>query len=86
MGMQKEQFEKLVEPLGYFKRRWTGPEAGPDAYQDEVFILFEKPKACPDCLTATVGRNVTYEKKVSYNGKWRTKCRHCKEVWENIRL
>jgi hypothetical protein len=84
--MKKEQFEKLVEPLGSFKRKWSGHLAE-EAYEDMVFELKKPHKPCDDCDLMVRDRVIVIERKRDRddNTFWRTKCYNCKKKWNDLR-
>lgn len=73
--MKKEYFEKLLEPLGYFKKKWGDGN-------DDVFIPYQTSNLC---LVCKQGWEINIEKKWGYKDipYWRYKCRACKSTWEN---
>jgi len=85
--MEKSLFEEKLKAIGHFKRRWGG-HASDDAFQEMIFELKEAPQACPDCLTNAPGRHVVYQKYWGYKDRpyWRTKCVHCKTIWQKLHL
>lgn len=78
MGMQKEKFEKLLEPLGYFKKKWGDGN-------DDVFIPHPTSNLCIVCKN---GWTLTIEKKYGYKEQpyWRVKCGACKNHWQKTPL
>ena len=86
MGMKKEQFEKLVEPLGSFKRKWGGHLAE-EAYEDVVFEPTKAHVPCSDCDLMVRDRVIIIERKLDWKNDpyWRTKCHNCKKKWNNLR-
>jgi predicted Zn finger-like uncharacterized protein len=74
MGMDKTLFEKQLEPLGRFKKKY-----GDGA--DNVFVPHPTSNLCPLCLE---GHYLVIEKKWGWNDRpyWRVKCRTCKETWK----
>jgi hypothetical protein len=87
MGMEKEKFEKLVEPLGRFKRKWGG-NGSEEAYEDIIFEPVRTHKPCGDCDLMVKDRVIILERKVDKddNTYWRTKCATCKKKWKELRL
>ena len=72
--MQKEKFEKLLEPLGYFKKKWGDGN-------DDVFVPHPTSNLCEVCNN---GWTLTIEKKYGYKEQpyWRVKCTACKNHWQ----
>ena len=78
--MKKDQFEKLVKPLGSFKRKWGGHPSD-EAYQDIVFEPYQTSNLCQAC---NQGHIIHIERKFSRQNQyyWRWKCTNCKEHWQ----
>ena len=85
--MKKEQFKKLIEPLGSFKRKWGGHIAE-EAYEDMVFVPVKTHQACDACDVMVKGRVIILERKLDRDDTpyWRTKCDVCKKKWKELRL
>jgi len=84
--MKKEQFEKLVEPLGQFRRKWGGHIAE-EAYEDMVFEPNKPHLPCDACDVMVRGRVIILERKLDRDDTpyWRTKCDVCKRKWNDLR-
>jgi hypothetical protein len=86
MGMKKDLFEKLIEPLGSFKRKWGGHLAE-EAYEDMVFEPTKAHVPCSDCDLMVRDRVIIIERKLDRDDTpyWRTKCHNCKRKWNDLR-
>ena len=84
--MKKELFEKLVEPLGHFRRK-LGGHASDEAFEDIVFEPKKIHKECTDCDLMVKDRVIVIERKFDVKDQpfWRTKCVNCKKKWNNLR-
>lgn len=72
--MEKTKFEKLLEPLGNFKKKWGDGN-------DYVFMAHPTSNLCEVCEH---GWTLTIEKKLGYKERpyWRVKCMACKNHWQ----
>ena len=73
--MQKEYFQKLLEPLGKFKRK----------FGDIDSYVFEPNPTSNLCIVCKQGNYLIIEKKQNHKEQsyWRIKCKACKNFWQN---
>ena len=64
--MDKQLFNKKIEPIGRMRRKWRGT----DSPEDLVFEAHYRDPTCPDCT------EVEFILKTS---TWFRKCIHCRE-------
>jgi hypothetical protein len=83
--MKKDLFEKLVEPLGKFRRKMGGHNTE-EAYEDVVFVPEKTEKPCGDCDLVVEDRIIIIERKLDHSNQpyWRTKCHNCKKKWNHF--
>lgn len=80
--MDKEIFLKRLEGLGSLKRK-KGGYYKEDGYEDLVFIPTPRPAACPE---EHLDKIFEIKWKSDGSAKWKTKCKHCGEVWRGLFL
>lgn len=86
--MDQNEFKTKINQVGDFKRKWGGrsPETG--EWEELVFVTKDIIRVCTDCDRAVTNRQLVYELKHGYKDRpyWRTKCKTCKETWNELRL
>lgn len=80
--MDQKEFEDKITEVGILKRRDAGVDKL-EGYQDQIFVPHPQRPPCPQCGSLK-GRLLIYERKLDHKNRpyWRTKCYHCKEVWQ----
>lgn len=87
--MDDKLFKEKVKQVGFFKSRWRGVEAEVGEWEEVVFIVDPKPRACADCHRTVEDRVVHIELRLNRDPPaWRTKCKikECRQTWPEIRL